>query len=404
VTYRLEWSGNDGTFSTASSVTLPLATAVSLPVRVAVNTPGIHSGRLTLRDASSSAVVFRTQATIVAPESFDPSNGSLRVSATIGLMRQRAHYVQVPAGVAAVAFDLEVRRGVIRPTIVPSSGLHSGYYMHVHPNHLEFMAKGRYRIVLPNPEPGMWSFRADNDSTWFKIPGNPVPPDDGDADYTLTMQLLGGSIRGEAGANGAIAADITNGPTPIAEPVLDATPGYLTTHRGSFRPNGFPNAIDISVPAGADTLSLRLRSEGETKTELYLYDCTTGECFSYAIGFPAASAHTLVVRKPNAGRWVAAVNAAPFPTAAGGFVLDQVIATGTTSHRASTARGAGGRWQEVIGDIPLPPAAPGKTPIILLELRDAALERAEADHPWAVSPRFKLRDRPVALGSAIFRR
>jgi len=406
VTYRLDWSRSDGTFSTPPSVTLPLAIPVALPVNIDVKSPGAHSGLLSLRDGTTDAVVFRTQATIVAAESFDPSNGSLRVSATIGLMRASAHCIKVPAGVDAIAFDLQVTRGVIRPTIVPSSGLHSGYYMHVHPNNLEFMGKGRYQIVLPNPEPGVWTFRADTGSRWFRIPGNQVPGDDGDAEYTLTMRLLGASIQPEATSNGTIAAGITNGVTPIAEPLLDASPACLTTHRGSFLSTGLPNVIDISVPANAATLSLQLRSQGErTNTELYLYDCTTGECFSYNIGFPAASAHTLVVRKPNAGRWVAAVNAAPFPTAAGGFVLDEVIATGAPIRRASTeGRASGARWQEVIGDVPTPPATPGKTPIVLLELRDAALEREEAEHPWAIAPRFKLRDRPVALGTAIYRR
>jgi subtilase family protein len=406
VSYRIGWSANDGTFSTAPSVTLPLGKPVTLPVHVHVKTPGAHSGLLRLHDTTSNAVVFRTQTTIVAAEQFDPSTGSLRVTATIGLMRQRAHYVQVPAGVGAIAFDLEITRGVIRPTIVPSSGLHSGYYMHVHPNNLELMGKGRYQIVLPNPEPGTWTFQVNADSTWTKMPGNPVPADNGDADYTLTMRLFKASIRPAATSGGAVAAEITNGAGTIVEPVVEATPGYLTSHRGRFLSTGLPNAIDISVPANAATLSLQLRAEPEgSKTELYLYDCTTGECFSYNFGFPAAGAHTLVVRKPNAGRWVAAVNAAPFPAAAGGFVLDEVITTGAPIRRASTAaRASGARWQEVIGDVPAPPAAPGKMPIVLLELRDAALERAEADHPWAVLPRFKLRDRPVALGSAIFPR
>jgi hypothetical protein len=406
LTYRLEWSGSDGTFTTAPSVTLPLAKAVALPVHIDVKRPGAHSGLLSLRDARTNAVVFRTQATIVAPESFDPSTGSLRVTATIGLMRASAHYFEVPAGVDAIAFDLEVTRGVIRPTIVPSSGLHSGYYMHVHPNNLEFMGKGRYQIVLPNPEPGTWTFRVDTGSTRLNIPGNPVPGDDGDATFTLTMHLLGSSIRPVAVSRGTIAADITNGRGAIAEPVLEATPGYLTTHRGTFMTTGLPNLIDIDIPANAATLSLQLRCERQgTNTELFLYDCTTGECFSYNIGFPAAGAHTLVVRKPNAGRWVAAVNAAPFPTAADAFVLDEVIASGTPVRHASTGpREPGARWQESIGEVPSLPASPGKTPIVLLELRDGALERDEAEHPWAKLPRFKLRDRPVALGTGIYGR
>jgi hypothetical protein len=278
--------------------------------------------------------------------------------------------------------------------------------MHVHPNNLEFMGKGRYQIVLPNPEPGTWTFRVDTGSTWINIPGNPVPGDDGDAEFTLTMRLIGSSIRPVATSSGTIAADIANGHSQIVEPVLDATPGYLTTHRGSFLPTGLPNVIEIPVPAGAATLSLQLRSERQgTNTELFLYDCTTGECFSYNFGFPAAGAHTLVVRKPNAGRWVAAVNAAPFPSAPGGFVLDEVITAGTAVRHASTGpRAPGARWQESVGDVPSLPASPGRTPIVFLELRDAALERAEAEHPWAKMPRFKLRDRPVALGTGIYGR
>ncbi|HEX6463989.1 MAG TPA: S8 family serine peptidase, partial [Vicinamibacterales bacterium] len=363
LTYRLEWSGSDGTFSTPPSITLPLRTDVALPVRIDVRRAGAHSGLLSLLDPVTGDPVFRTQATIVATQQFDPSSGSLRVSGTVGLMRQHAYYVGVPAGVAAIAYDLEVTRGVVRPTIVPSSGLHSGYYMHVHPNNLDFMAKGRYHIDLPNPEPGTWTFRLDNDSKWLDIPGNPVAGDDDDAEFTLTTRVIGGSIRASVSASGSITADVTNGPCPIAEPLLDATPGYLTTHRGGFLPTGLPNTIEITVPGDAAALSLRLRSEREgVDTELHLYDCTTGECLSYNIGLPAADTHTLVVRKPNAGQWVAAVNAAPFPAAAGGFLLEEIITVGTPIHRASTRPLLpGARWQEVIGAMLAPPPAAGRT-------------------------------------------
>jgi hypothetical protein len=360
---------------------------------------------LSLRDATTDALVFRTQATIVAPESFDPSTEALRASATIRPMRATAHYFEIPAGVDAIAFDLEVTRGVIRSTIVPSSGLHTAYYMHVHPNNIEFIGRGRYQIVLPHPQPGTWTFRVDTGSTGERIPGNLVPGDDGDAEFTVSMRLLRGSIRPVATSNGAIVADVVNSHTRIAEPLLEATPGYLTTHRGNFMSTGLPNVFEISVPADAATLSLDLRAEQQKAgTELYLYDCSTGECFSYDFGFPAANSHRLVVRKPSPGRWVAAVNAAPFPAAGGAFVLDEVITAGTPVRRASTERAAGEQWREVVGEVPTPTAVPGKTPIVLLELLDAAMERGEAEHPWAVLPRFKLRDRPVAIGTAILRR
>ena len=187
--------------------------------------------------------------------------------------------------------------------------------------------------------------------------------------------------------------------------MLEVSPAYLTSHRARFLGSGLPNVIEIQVPPDATAMSLRLRSESErTNAELYLYDCTTGECFSYYFGFPAARAHTLVVRKPNAGRWVAAVNTAPFPAGAGSFVLDELVTTGTPVRRTSAAaRGTGARWQETIDKPAALPPMPGKTPVLLLELIDAAMERGEEEHPWARTPRFKLRDRPAAIASAIYR-
>lgn len=405
-TYRLQWEAGDGTFSTDSSLTLPLAKAVSLPVRIDVKSPGEHSGLLTLRDPATNTIAFRTQATVVAAERFDPSTRSLRLNGTVGLMRQKVHYVEVPAGVGAIAFELEVTRGVVQPTIVPSHNLYPSYYPHVHPNNVFFAGKGKYHVRLPHPQPGPWAFRVEADSTWFAIPGSPVPPDGGDAEYVLTVRLVDSSIQPYGTAAGAMAFDIENTGSTIAEPVLQASPGYLTTHHGTFLPTGLPNVIDIAVPEGATTLSLQLRSEHRgTNTELYLYDCTTGECFSYNIGFPAAGAHTLVVRKPNAGRWVAAVNAAPFPTAAGAFVLDEVITTGSPVRQASgESRAPGARWRQAMENAAMPAPVHGKTPILLLELLDAAAERADVEHSWSTRPNYLLRDRPVAVGTATYRR
>lgn len=393
--YELDWSADDGTFSTARSVTLPLQHDVALPVRISVTSPGEHSGLLTLRDPGTGDVVFRTQATIVATERVDRQTSTVRVAGTVGLMGQRAHYFAVPGGVQAIAFELQVLRGVIRPTIIKAHGLFAGYYMHVHPNNLEYMAKGTYHIVLPNPAPGTWAFRISTGSSYFRIPGSPAAADDGDAEYAVTVRLFTSVIDTAKKSDGTIVAEMTNAGSVVTEPVLQVTPARVTTHRGRFLATGSPNVVDIDVPRDTATLSVQLRSDPSANAELHLYDCTSGECFSYDIGFPAAGAHTLVVRRPNAGRWVAAVNAAPFPAGPGGFVLDAIATTGAPSRRASGGlRRSGDRWHE---------ALPGGTSAFLIELIDAALERNEIDHPWTRTPRFTLRDRPVAIATAVYR-
>ena len=402
--YRLEWTAGDGTFNSDSSITLPLGRPVALAVRIHPMSSGAHSALLTLREAGTNEIAFRTQATIVAAEEFD-ATGSLRLTGTVGLMRQRMLYIHVPGGVAALSFELEITKGVVMPSIVPPHGLFPAYFGHVYPKDALSIGKGRHDVRLPNPEPGTWTFQMANDSTWFHIPGNPVLPDDADAEYVLTVRLSAASLAASRAGNGAVAVDIENRGNAVAEPVLQASDGQLASHHGSFLRNGLPNSFTIDVPAGASTLSLQLRAgEPDTKTELYLYDCSTGECFAYNIGFPAARAHTMVVRKPNAGRWVAAVNAAPFPTGPGTFVLDEIVTSGTPVRMKSSPHASGERWRQQMDDH-APPVTDGQTPIVLIELMDAAAERAEAEHPWAPAPFYiPLRDRPVALGTAIYRK
>ena len=388
LTYRVAWAASDGSFSTPASIALPLRQPVPLPVHVDVKTADVHSGLLELRDEKTAELVFRTQATVVGVDRVDAETG-LRITATVENLSYRNHYMQVPAGTTAISFELEIARGIVMPTIVPAHGLFPSYYFHVHPNNFFFAGKGKYVVRIPNPQPGTWTFQTRATSTAGNMPAsNPDRADDGDVEYILTVRVQNESM------------------TP-SEPALDVTPGYLTSHRSQFLANGLPNTFDIEVPQNAAALSLQLRAQpGGATTELHLYDCTTGECFSYNVGFPAASAHTMVVRKPNAGRWVAAVNAAPFPSAPGSFVLDEVVTIGTPVRRASAvARGPRSNWSDAIADVKAPPASPGKRPVVVVELIDAAAERAEADHPWSTAANYtKLRDRPIALATAIYPR
>jgi hypothetical protein len=359
-TYRLGWIAADGSFSTPPSITLPLRQPVALPVRIDVRAAGVHSGILELRDEKTDAPVFRAQATVVAAERVDPGTRSLRMTGTLTNLGHRSHYVQVPADTAAIAFELEVSRGVVNPSIVPSHGLFPSYYMHAYPMNVFFVGKGKYVVRLPNPGAGTWTFKIEATSATMLLPMNPVRADDGDAEYALTVRLT----------------DASSEPT---EPAVKVSAGHVRSHHGRFLANGLPNVFDIDVPRDAAALSLRLRSElSSVKTELYLYDCTTGECFSYNIAFPAAGAHTMVVRNPAPGRWIAAVNAAPFPAASGSFVLEDLLI------------------------VPTAAALPGRTGVVVSELIDAAAERAEIEHPWSTAPNYvKLRDRPIALRTTI---
>src|SRR4051812_14743466 len=182
---------------------------------------------------------------------------------------------------------------------------------------------------MPNPEPGTWTFQVDTGATWASALQNPNHRDDSDVAYTLTIRLLRADIRASPSPGGDAIVDLENTGSTLREPLLEGWPASLTSRRGDFLPTGLPNLFEISVPDHASALALYLRSEHGLGTEMYLYDCTTGQCFSYTFAMPTASSHTLLVRNPAAGRWIVAVNAAPFPARSDSFVLEQVVASGT---------------------------------------------------------------------------
>jgi hypothetical protein len=205
-----------------------------------------------------------------------------------------------------------------------------------------------------------------------------------------------------------LAIDLTNRGAELREPVVETSIGTLRSHRAEFLPTGLPNQFDIDVPEGAATLALQLHGADAERvsSELYLYDCTSGECFSYDFTLPAVKEHTFVVRRPKAGRWVAAVNAAPFPAKRGRFVLDEIITSDVRRHSAAQSgpRRPGAEWTETI-DIQAPArlSQSGATPVLLCELLDIAAEREAAANRWEVREGLtNLADHSVAAGMAIF--
>jgi hypothetical protein len=405
VSYRLSWTGNNGAFSAPESIRLPRHETVSLTVAIAVRFAGAHSAILNLHDPATGAIVFRTQATVIAAEQFGTADGTLRVSGALSLLAKRAHYVSVPVDIRALEVELKVLRGSVRASVLPSHGLYPSYYGHVYPQGGRTFTPGIHHVTLPDPVAGTWTLTVENTTAWRESDQSLVST--ADAEYELTARLLHASVQPQPPRAGLLEIRLENRGASLGEPVVDASMGILKSHQGKTLGTGLPNQFEIDVPPGAATLALQLRGIGASPRafELYLYDCTTGECFSYNFTLPAEPSQRLVVRRPAAGRWIAAVNAAPVPQGALPFELEEVIAT-TPLPRAtvSSPQLPAARW---IGTLQLPPIAsapPDATRVLLIELIDHALERNEAEHPWETRSLLPtLRDRPIAVGVSIHR-
>jgi hypothetical protein len=399
-TYRVSFTGNDGTFSAPSSIALPLDTPVALPIDIAAKTPGAHSALLDLHDPATDAIVFRTQATIVAAREFDRTERSLTVSGSIETMRERTEYFRVPERVEAMTLHLRVARGRVKVSLLPPHGVYLSYYRHVHPAMSEQFGRGTYVLTMDRPQAGVWAASVINDAIRQSKDGF-----DETADYALEIRLEGTRIRERRLAERVIALDIENTLSAPREPTIAHAFGTLTSARAAFEETGLPNLFDLEVPDKAGTLIVQARGERDQPLDLHLYDCSTGECFSYAFTMPAQAAQSITVRRPAAGRWIAAINAAPAATAAGSFVVESIV-TGAAGPRLRAHGRAtkGARWTELIELPPFPPPVTGAKRVAVLELFDAAMERDEEAHPWEKRAGIeRLANRPAAIGRVIYR-
>jgi hypothetical protein len=386
ITYRVAWTGNDGTFAAPTTVTLPLDSTVTLPIAIAVGTPGVRSALLDLNDPATGRLALRTQATIVAPRSFNRETGTIQVHGVVPLMHADTHYVEVPAGTGAVEITIAVTRGIVRPMLIPSHALFPGSDVHKGHGIGPQLGKGSHTIVLAQPMPGPWAITLTNNGVWqepAKIAGE-------DAEYGMTVRLLRASLRVREADRGNSSIEIENRGSAIRAPVLESSAAVVESREGSFESSGMPSVFDIAVPQGASSLILRARSASEATLELHLYECVTGECFLHDFTLPALREQTLLVRQPHPGRWKVAVNSAPNPAMEDRFTLEQIVALG---HPHRTPLSGDLAPSASISALHLTdPTLPGDSHAVLYEIVDAAAERDIRDHAWGPGAT----DRPAA--------
>jgi hypothetical protein len=359
---------------------------------------------LNVLDSKSGAIVARTMTTVVAAVRLEPSR-PLRLTGVVPLMQSAAQYISVPEGAGAIAIELEVVRGSLGALILPSHGMMREYYGHVWPQGGRTFTAGHYSLVLPAPAPGVWTVTLMNDSASREQDRSLVSTTD--AAYAVSIRLLSASVEVQRVLGDRAVVRVVNGGAPLGETALDTAAGTLRTVEGTTMANGLPNQFDIDVPAGAHTLALHVSGSNDAaRLELYLYDCTSGECFSYDFTVPAAREQSLVVRDPTPGRWILAVNGAPFPSTRTRFVVDEIVAG--AAHRqlsaATELRSAGARWSATV-DLPRDRwHRDGTTSIVLVELVDAATERGDVMHPWENRRGLtNFADRPAAIAKAVLR-
>lgn len=316
LTFALGWAGNDGTFSSPPSITLPLNVAVPLIVSVAPTSSGVHSAILTLDNPVSPGFEYRTQATIVAAEPLLATSG-FKSEKKIEIPRPgMSHlYYRVPEGASALRVDIEstkrrVSLAIMRPDTRAVSGLRQ-------PD-----TSGKRTYTVLDPAPGVWEVRLqDVDDTRFfdwqqaKKP-QPVP----NTSVTLTVTALGADV-GVTGANG-LDALAGGGERSASLDVrisnrMGAFPGAATSQAlGTARRDRVQlreaqeRVFEMDVPAGSTALAARVRgASASADPDLYLFDCTGKECVPSKADGDIVGDESVMVANPAAGKWKIVIDA-----------------------------------------------------------------------------------------------
>lgn len=398
IKYRISWTGNSGTFESPTSLTLNLNQPTLLPINILPKSYGAHSAIVNLHDPATGAIVLRSLATVVAaqpvPQGVDTS---LSFEEKVPLMRSKSHFISVPAGSPALRVDLEVKHGALTSNMLSMDPSESVPNRPSSPRG-PFLV-GKHSWVVPNPAAGTWTLSLTNETG--RSEKDPAKVSTEEASYTLSFSVLDGSITADA-SSGRLSIEAQNHGPKIGAPVADVYPATLVQQTASFSTEGTPNLIPIDVAEGSGLLQLRAKSNADAnELEMFLYDCTSGQCFFWDYSGSAASEHMLTVRKPKAGKWMVAVNAAPTFGATGGFVLEKIVGGAAVRH----ALDANLRLPAV--DVP-PIADSEGQKVLYCELVDAQLQDAESKRRAITAAEdtpveLKNAAKPIAIATTLYR-
>ena len=338
MTFQLSWQGNDGTFRSVSSVTLPLNRPVEVPVDVVVESPGTHSAILSLTHPSIPGYAHRVLFTVVGSLRPAAENGySVEAALTLPIPGDRALFVNVPRGAKALRITADREGGGKVSLAVVSPGRRLFSYSCSYPG----ISAGE-SCIIPNPEPGVWAINAHiSEMLWDYIPrlARPLPP----ARVTLRATVLGAevdvpaSLKSNVGAGGShdFRLSVTNqfGETVAAlvpEPLASVSRTKRTIARGE------QHVYELDVPEGATSVRVGIEAAEGADLDLYLIDCTAEKrtplppapeqergnkapevlppgCSTRAKDATTRAGGYVEVSDPAPGRWVVVVDAYSAP-------------------------------------------------------------------------------------------
>jgi subtilisin family serine protease len=354
--YNLSWLGNDGTFSSAASISLAKDAPATLDVTVNPGSPGIHSAILNLDDPSTAGIDYQTLNTIVVPHEFTAANNySFTASGAIGRNQITSYQFRVPPGTPAFKVDFSGPDG--------TAGTGQARFLRYHPFGLPIDNNNSLSCYSPpvpggsscppfsrtqtDPQAGVWEVTVDARRT----------SDVADTPYTLTVSILGASVSpnpdvilsAAIGVPVARSYTLTNLYGAFTGRAVGTTLG--SARRGVFSiANLAQQTYPVAVTAGSTSLRATIGgpSDPAADLDLFVFNCTTGTCVLAGQSADGDSEESVTIANPAAGNWLVLIDGFSVPAGTTTYNYVDVFvnpAFGSVSITdANALRPAGSSW------------------------------------------------------------
>jgi hypothetical protein len=356
VTYNLTWVGNDGTFSSASSITLPKGSPRTLTVSIDPSSYGAHSAILNLNDPATAGTDYQTMNVVIVAHDFTADNGySFTASDSVARNAFQTYFFDVPAGAPAFKVDFT------GPSATPGTG--QARFLRFHPYGVGLENNSSLNCYSPpaggsscggvnsrtqaNPQAGVWEITVEARRT-SDVDFTP---------YTLTATILGATVS----PNPDVIASATVG-VPVARSyTLTSVFGPFTGRAvGTTLGSAFRDRLTIAdlaqsqrtvtVTPGTTSLRATIGNTSDTGADLdlFVYNCTTGPCVLAGQSADGDSEESVTISNPAAGDWLVLVDGFAVPTGSTDYDYVDVFtnpAFGSVSVTdANALRPAGSSW------------------------------------------------------------
>jgi subtilisin family serine protease len=315
ITYNLSWVGNDGTFSSAGSISLPRGTPVNLPVAINAATVGIHSALLRLNDPSTAGIDYTVMNTIVAANQFNAANNfSVTTAGSADRPDMATFFYNVEPNTPAFKVDLTSINGRVRVWRFNPQGLPI--------DTPAFQTGGTQSLAVANPMSGVWEVSVEVSRTsaagpaTFNITGTVLGVDISPASWTIDPATVGTTYTNTFTFTNRFGS-FTGG--AVGTPLGSAAANHNTIAAG-----GAQQQYPLTVPAGSTRLTAQIGNASDTGADLdlYVFDCHTGSCVLRGSGTSGSANEFVSIANPAAGDWIVLVD--PFAVPAGSTTYDEL--------------------------------------------------------------------------------